>query len=125
MVNEHSVNILIPGGLAQVGSNEGNVIVNEPIESVKTYLSSFTETAIFGGGGGCEAHDSDMYPAQTTKVMVNAGCYNGNTLVRLKGLPNTGGGGYGDYLLYRNEDPSKSGGGSGVVTIRMHLNITT
>lgn len=114
-----------PGGLAQVAEFEDDVIVNEPIESVKTYLSSFTETAIFGGGGGCEAFESGMYSAKTKKVMVNAGCYNGNTLVRTAGLPNTGGGGYGEYSLYINEIPAVNGGGSGVVTIRMHLNITT
>ena len=116
------------GGLVTANRYTPDEVVENPTESAKTYFTSFTETAIFGGGGGCESYindDGSIYSVHTTKVMINAGCYNGNKIVRTAGLPNTGGGGYGDYDLYMNTIPAANGGGSGVVTIRMHLNITT
>lgn len=111
------------------GSDPGEVAGLNGADGTNTYLSSFTTTDIYGGGGGSGAAGGKTVHGGDGGA--SGGGYGGDNHIsspasrRLggNGTANTGGGGGSCYGTYGSDLSYFKGGsgGSGVVTIRMHL----
>ena len=104
-------------------------VITNPTESVKTIYTSFTETSIYGGGGGAHFYVEDDGSVRADAVSgrtQNGGyCVDGDyTPTRPAGVDGLGGGGCGSDR-YSGDSPSYLKGGDGAIAIRMHLKTTS
>ena len=106
------------------GTYDYTPVVTDPTESTKTIYTSFTETAIYGGGGGAYLYieEEDSIRANKASGHTQNGGYSGEnyTPTRPAGVDGFGGGGAGSDR-YSGDSPDYFRGGSGAVAIRMHL----
>lgn len=111
------------------GSDPGDVAGLNGADGANTYLSSFTETDVYGGGGGSGAAGGNTVHGGDGGA--SGGGYGGDNHTSSPasrrqggdGTANLGGGGGSCYGTHGSDLSYYKGGsgGSGVVTIRMHL----